>query len=209
MSKLDTKNQETGVSYFYCCDQREAKSGSNSGQAKAKPRYIGTKRYAGLYCQRCERPLGFLHKKPVKLARSMRKSDKSDATIVTTCEKCGCSVNSAAKTDSIIVPCCSFDWQMPRHVLERLSRTKHAINSAAPSAKGETVSAHKDADESGITMAENSSSILRSAEFEPVPRHGHVENQYGHSMSLAEFWADVVEPCPVQMTDRVPKDYLC
>lgn len=260
---MNAQEEEEGISYFYCCKTTASSTNNNGGEqhgsSTIKPHYIGTKRFAGLYCQKCERALAFSDEKQSKIARAMRKANKNPKNITTECSKCGNSLGSGQK-QKFLIPCCSFDWQMPRHVLERVSCTndietkslktttgattqqnnsdddeddddeptsmqrndkdksqqKKSYKAAllqieaesSPSAAGSTLPKSKTSNTTNSNSNCNSSSS-GSTEAGHLSRHGHIEDQYGHEITLYDFWENVVKPCPVQMTDRVPKYYVC
>lgn len=228
--------EEEGVSFFYYDDSSTAAAdGENAGAiATRKPHYIGTKRYAGLYCRACERPLGFADDKPLKIARAMRKADKNDANIVAECAQCGACVGDKKP---VIVPCCSFDWHMPPHIFERMLRTERAVV-VPPKKKNQTSAADDDAEDGdensngdaaggganngGDTSkakqkrkealsqieSEKPKAVRSAMSLPKLSRNGHIENQYGHAVSLQDFFAHVVEPCVVRCYDRVPKHWV-
>jgi hypothetical protein len=219
--------EEEGISYFY---YNEPSSGSTSAEqttTPCKPYFIGTKRFAGLYCRACERPLAFGDEKQSKVQRAFRKADKNDENILSECTHCSAKVGDKKKT---VVPCASFDWHMPPHALERLRSTTAEPQPSAGKKKSatgnddDTGAGNDDGSDEGPADDANKSkqkrsykeALLRIEAERPrairstltpphLSRGGHIENQYGHIISLEDFFTCVVGPCPVRCYERIPK----
>lgn len=225
MSQQTAGFEEEGISYLYFNDEDDKKD-----SRKSKPFYIGTKRFGGLYCRACKQPLGFSDEKSFKMARAMRKAEKNDENVATRCIGCGTKESDDKK--KIIVPCCSFDWYMPPHLLQRLLDTNDQ-----PVAKKTTVEKKKeknnqddddDSDDAeqpqdeeskakqkkiykdAITQIESEKpKEVRNTSAQPqLSVKGHIENQYGHVITVEDFFKCIVDPCPMRCYDRIPKHHV-
>lgn len=203
--------EEEGVSYVYCNDVAvDADDDTN------RPVYIGTKRFAGLYCQACERALGLNDEKQARIARAVRKAEKTDSNIISACSQC----NATFEDKKIILPCSSFDWHIPPHILERLLNYKRAAQIAKktdkkkgdddddsdsdseddePSKKKKN---HKD------TISQQKSSVRSASRPPRLSLQGHIEDQYGQVISVSDFFAFIINPCHVRLYDRIPKHFV-
>ena len=171
-----------------------------------------------MYCRACERPLGLCDEKQSRVSRAVRKADKNDTNIVSTCTQCAATIED----QKIIIPCASFDWHIPPHILERLLHYEKAQQSAKKSEKKkddddddddsessntETNSKKKKSHKEALNLQKNAA--LRSATRLPhLSRKGHIEDQYGHEVSLQDFFALIIAPCHVRLYDRIPKHFV-
>ena len=147
----------------------------------------------------------------------MRKADKNDANIVPKCPECSATIES----QKIIIPCSSFDWHIPPHILERLLRYEKAQPASkksdkkkgddddddSESSQSESNNKKKKSHSAALSMQKNPTSrtITRVPQ---LSRKGHIEDQYGHEISLQDFFSLIVAPCHVRLYDRIPKHFV-
>lgn len=205
--------KEEGISYFYTTASDNDNEQVDKVDRDSRPIFVGTKRYAGMYCLACEKALGFSSRKITKLNRLMRSADKTDNNIIVKCDDC------KATDKKTVVPCCSFDWQVPPHVLRRLHQTSKPQTPSIKKSKSEH--SEDDEEEEPLTKKQQTKSYreaLTQIQESPkktiteVPRFergGHIVSQYGRKYSLEGFWRDIVDPCPVQHVDQVHKQHIC
>ena len=216
-----TDKREEGISYFYVFPDAHDDVDVDKAQQKG-PVFVGRKRYAGLYCRTCETVLGFTQEKSTKLSKQMRSAEKNDDTIVQKCTKCG------ATSSQTVVPCCSFDWQVPPHTLlaftksaPRSTKAAQAKHSAGggddddddddddDNANEKSVSEQKKTYKAALThIKQQENSNTRRLSPPRLERGGVIETQYGTRYSLQDFWTYVVDPCPVQHYDQIIKDHV-
>lgn len=203
--------EEEGISYLYCNKDQE------------KPIFIGTKRFAGLFSRITEQSLGTNDEKPIRIARAMRKAEKTDKNMIDVCVESKTSVDTDKKS---ILPCCSFDWYIPPHYLERLiNEKKHEVTQKKEKKKNNDDDDDEDGDIDDVEDCDdtrkNASAEQQkknhketvnlqknSIQWPRFARNGHIEDQYGHEISLEDFLNFVVAPCRVRLYDRIPKHFV-
>ena len=211
-----TEKREEGISYFYVFPDA---NGDVEQPTKNGPVFVGRKRYAGLYCRACETALGFKTEKAgVKLNKQMRSADKTDNNIIEQCPTC------SGTSPQTVVPCCSFDWQVPPHKLREFSKAPLSGKKSAQStpahtdgsdddeddvANGKSISEQQKTYKQALTHIKQQESGTSSRSAPPsLERGGLIETQYGTRYSLEDFWHSVVDPCHVQHYDQILKDHL-
>lgn len=202
--------EEEGISYVFVNE-----FSAQNDDDQNRPIYIGTKRFGGLYCCACERPLGLSDEKQNRVSRAVRKADKNDNNIVAKCVQC----NATIEDQKIIVPCSSFDWHLPPHVLERLLRYEKALQTKKSEKKKQEAN-DEDSDSDSAdepikkkkshkeAIAVQKSSTKSVNRLPQLSRKGHIEDQYGHVISLQDFFSIIVAPCHVRLYDRTPKHFV-